>query len=64
MSGLDDTDLLDPARLDAAVAECEPFYEFLTELFEQIASATSSPASPFDRPAAARALKLYLGAVG
>jgi hypothetical protein len=62
MSGLGDADLLDPARLDMAAAECEVFYGFLTELFELISKRQELLGVPFDRPAAARTLKLYLGA--
>lgn len=62
MSGLAEADLLDPSRLDAAAAECEVFYGFLTELFDQIARREELAGVPFDRQAAARSLKLYLGA--
>jgi hypothetical protein len=62
MSGLGDADLQGPGRLDAAAAECEVFYGFLTELFEQIGKREELAGVPFDRPAAARSLKLYLGA--
>jgi hypothetical protein len=62
MSGLADADLLDPGRLDAAAAECEEFYSFLTELFDRISKREELAGAPFDRQAAARALKLYLGA--
>jgi len=62
MAGLADADLLDPDHLAAAAAECEVFYGFLTELFDQISKRAELTGVPFDRPAAARALKLYLGA--
>jgi hypothetical protein len=62
MSGLADADLLDPGRLDAAAAECEEFYSFLTGLFDRIGQREELAGAPFDRQAAARALKLYLGA--
>jgi hypothetical protein len=62
MSGLADADLLDPSRLDAAAAECEVFFGFLTELFDQISRREELAGVAFDRPAAARSLKLYLGA--
>ena len=61
MSGLADADLLDPARLSAAAAECEAFHKFLIELFDAISQREELVGVPFDRPAAARALKLYLG---
>jgi hypothetical protein len=63
MSGLADADLLDPTRLESAAAECEAFYGFLTELFENISQREEIAGAPFDRQAAARALRLYLGAV-
>jgi hypothetical protein len=62
MNGLGDSDLLDPARLEAAATECEAFHGFLTELFQAISQREELAGVPFDRPAAARALKLYLGA--
>lgn len=62
MSDLADSDLLDPKRLDAAAAECEAFFTFLTQLFDQISKRDELAGVPFDRKAAARALKLYLGA--
>lgn len=62
MSALSETDLLDPARLGAAAIECEAFYDFLTQLFDQISQREELAGSAFDRRAAARALKLYLGA--
>jgi hypothetical protein len=61
MSQLAETDLLDPSRLDAAILECEAFYEFLTGLFEQISRRDELAGVPFDRKEAARALRLYLG---
>jgi hypothetical protein len=62
MGGLADADLLDPELLAAAAAECEAFHGFLTELFERISRREEIGGAPFDRQAAARALKLYLGA--
>lgn len=62
MTGLADADLLDPSRLDMAAAECEVFYGFLTELFDQIGKREELSGVAFDRPAAARTLRLYLGA--
>lgn len=62
MNGLADSDLLDPARLAAAAAECEAFHKFLVELFERISHREELAGVAFDRQAAARALKLYLGA--
>jgi hypothetical protein len=60
MKGLQETDLLDPARLDAAIRECEAFYDFLIRLFEQISKRAELEGVHFDRHAAARSLKLYL----
>lgn len=61
MSGLEETDLLDPSRLAAAVDEAEAFYEFLTGLFERISQRDELKGVPFDKKEAARALRLYLG---
>jgi hypothetical protein len=62
MSGLADADLLDPGRLDTAAAECEVFYGFLTELFDDISRREELVGATFDRRAAAHTLRLYLGA--
>jgi hypothetical protein len=61
MSALEESDLLDPARLQQAIAESDQFYEFLTALFDQIGLRTELAQIPFDRRAAAEALRLYLG---
>jgi hypothetical protein len=61
MANLRDADLLDPARLDVAVEEAERFLGFLTELFEAIGRRDELAQIPFNRRAAAEALKLYLG---
>ena len=61
MSRLEETDLLDPGRLEAAIHECEAFHEFLIKLFEQISKRDELAGVPFDRKDAARALRLYLG---
>jgi hypothetical protein len=61
MIHLEESDLVDPARLDAAIRECEAFFEFLTKLFEQISKRDELAGVPFDRKDAARALRLYLG---
>ncbi|AUX21096.1 hypothetical protein SOCEGT47_015740 [Sorangium cellulosum] len=61
MTALEDSDLLDPQRLDAAIRECEAFHEFLMKLFEQISKREDLVGVPFDRKGAARALRLYLG---
>jgi hypothetical protein len=61
LTALEETDLLDPQRLERAVAEAEQFHVFLTALFEQISQRDELQGVPFDRRAAAEALKLYLG---
>jgi hypothetical protein len=61
MAGLDDTDLLDPTRLSHATEEAQAFQGFLEELFGQISQREELHEVPFDRKAAAVALKLYLG---
>ena len=61
LGALEETDLLDPMRLDRAVAEAERFYLFLSELFEQIGQRDELRGVPFDRREAAETLKLYLG---
>ena len=61
LTALEETDLLDPQRLEPAVAEAERFHTFLTELFEQIGQRDELKDVPFDRRAAAESLKLYLG---
>ncbi len=61
MASLRDADLLDPARLDVAVEEAERFRAFLVDLFEAIGRRDELAQVPFDRRAAAEALKLYLG---
>lgn len=61
LSALEETDLLDPVRLERAVGEAERFHVFLTDLFEQIGLRDELRGVPFDRRQAAEALKLYLG---
>jgi hypothetical protein len=61
MSTLSDSDLLDPGQLEAAIKECEAFHEFLQQLFDRISRRDELAGVAFDRPAAARALRLYLG---
>lgn len=62
MWALEETDLLDPSRLQRAIAECEQFHVFLATLLEQIGKRDELVGVPFDKRAAAEALKLYLGA--
>lgn len=61
LSGLEDTDLVDPARLEAAIDECMAFHGFLTKLFDDISKRDELADVAFDRRAAAASLKLYLG---
>jgi len=61
LSGLEDTDLVDPARLEAAIDECMAFHTFLNQLFDDIGKRDELVGVPFDRRGAAGALKLYLG---
>ena len=61
MSSLEDRDTLDPQKLSIAVNECEQFFVFLTDLFDQISKREELANVPFDRKAAARALRMYLG---
>ncbi len=61
MSGLEDTDLVDPARLEAAIDECVAFHGFLLQLFEDISKRDELAGVSFDRRAAAGSLRLYLG---
>ncbi len=62
MAQLEETDLVDPARLQAALRECLGFQSYLTQLFEDISRRDVLEGVSFDRRAAALALKLYLGA--
>jgi hypothetical protein len=61
LAALEETDLLDPQRLDHAVGEAAEFYVFLTDLFDRISHRDELKDVPFDRRGAAEALKLYLG---
>jgi hypothetical protein len=61
LTALEETDLLDPQRLEHAVTEAEQFHAFLSQLFEQIGQRDELKGVPFDRRAAAESLKLYLG---
>ena len=61
LAGLEDTDLVDPARLEAAIDECMAFFTFLNKLFDDIGKRDELAGVAFDRRAAAAALKLYLG---
>ncbi|MCB9593663.1 MAG: hypothetical protein H6719_13100 [Sandaracinaceae bacterium] len=58
---LTDVDLVDPARLRAALAECHRFYEFLEKLFDEISRRSELTGVAFDRKDATETLKIYLG---
>jgi len=58
---LSDVDLVDPARLRAAVQECARFYRFLEELFSEVSQRAELKGRTFDRHAATETLKIYLG---
>jgi len=62
LESLRDVDLIDPAKLRSAIAECEAFYAYLQTLFEEISKRAELADTPFDRHAAADTLKIYLGA--
>jgi hypothetical protein len=61
VSRLEDTDLVDPARLERAIDECMAFHGYLQQLFDDISRRDVLESVPFDRRAAAAALRLYLG---
>jgi hypothetical protein len=61
MGRLEDSDLVDPERLQSALAECLAFHGFLQELFDGISRRDILQGVPFDRRGAAAALRLYLG---
>ncbi|MEO0321790.1 MAG: hypothetical protein AAF447_02455 [Myxococcota bacterium] len=62
LEGLRDVDLLEPARLEDAVSECEAFRSFLETLFREVGQRQELRETPFDRRAAADTLRIYLGA--
>jgi hypothetical protein len=64
MSGLEESDLLEPSRLLRAIEEAEQFQEFLSALFDSIGKREELSGMAFNRRAAAEALKLYLGSSG
>jgi hypothetical protein len=61
MGRLQDTDLVVPTRLEQAIDECVAFHGFLVRLFDDISKRDVLDGVPFDRRAAAAALRLYLG---
>jgi len=60
MDRLTDTDVVDPARVRAALDECIAFQDFLRQLFEDVSRRDVLRDVEFDRRAAAAALKLYI----
>jgi hypothetical protein len=62
LDGLYEADFLEPARLQAAIAECEAFQQYLNATFERISQREELKKAAFDKRAAAEMLKLYLGA--
>lgn len=61
MGAIREVDLLEPARLEEALAESEAFFEYLTHLFEQISKRDELAGVEFNKRRAAEALKMYLG---
>ncbi len=61
MTHLEDTDLVDPTRLERAIDECMAFHGYLQQLFEAISRRDALDGVVFDRKGAATALRLYLG---
>jgi hypothetical protein len=61
MAGLSETELVDPQRFAMAIEESEAFHAYLVDLFARIGDREELRDSPFDKQAAARALRLYLG---
>ncbi len=62
MAGVESMSLLDDERLASALDEALAFKDFLDALFRQIGARAELRDVPFDRKAAALALRLYLGA--
>jgi hypothetical protein len=60
LAALQNTDLIDPMRLEVAARECESLYSFSMQLYVGLSQRELS-GIPFDRQAAARLLKRYLG---
>ncbi len=58
---LRDVDLVEGARMRAAVDESQAFSRFLGELFERVSQRAELEGVPFDRHGAAEMLKIYLG---
>ncbi len=61
MGHIEDTDLVDPTRLEKAIDECVAFNSFLQQLFDDISRRDVLQGVAFDRRAAASSLRMYLG---
>jgi hypothetical protein len=60
MGRLQDTDLVDPMRLEAAIDECVAFHSFLLRLFDDISRRDELDGVGFDRREAANTLRFYI----
>jgi hypothetical protein len=61
LDGLHEADFLEPARLQAAIAECENFQKYLVDTFDRISQRAELKDANFDKRSAAETLRLYLG---
>jgi hypothetical protein len=61
LDGLHEADFLEPARLQAAIAECESFQKYLVETFDRISQRAELKGVGFDKRSAAETLRMYLG---
>jgi len=61
MSSLEESDLVDPGRLEQAITEATQFQGFLNDLVTQIGKRDELAGTTFDKRAAAESLRLYLG---
>ena len=61
VGSLGDADLAAPETLENAIDECLAFHSYLQKLFDDIGRREVLGGVPFDRRAAAAALRLYLG---
>jgi hypothetical protein len=61
MMNLGEMNRIDRERLDEGARECEAFFQFLSGFFDEISHREELAGIPFDRPNAARSLRLYLG---
>ncbi|MEI8255479.1 MAG: hypothetical protein WCJ30_07375 [Deltaproteobacteria bacterium] len=61
LDGLHESDFLEPARMHAAITECEGFQKYLVDTFNKISLRTELQGVAFDKRGAAETLRLYLG---